>query len=85
VTNGEREPKKKTRFSGGYMRIIWTAGTYLGLDEMTYADFGHDGDSYGIDDLFDHMRVTLRRRIAEHKVSQNEHAMSHRSVASTIR
>lgn len=33
---------------------------HLGFDEMTYPDFGHDGNGNRIDDFFDHARVTLQ-------------------------
>jgi hypothetical protein len=33
--------------------------TYLGLDEMTDAYFSHDRNGNCLDDLFDHLGVTL--------------------------
>jgi hypothetical protein len=34
---------------------------YLGLDEMADPDFGHDGNSYSLDNLLDHVGVALER------------------------
>ena len=41
-------------------RVAWT---YLSLDEVTYSYFGHDGNSYSINNLLDHLGVTLGYRL----------------------
>ena len=55
-----------------------TVETYLRLNEVADADLSHDGDGHGLNDLFDHFRVTLlwnkhpgdlEKRIATHHPS----------------
>jgi|SRR6266702_1230856 len=42
--------------------LIIRGHIYLGLDEMTDPHLGHDGDGHGLDDLLDHVGITLSQR-----------------------
>jgi hypothetical protein len=42
--------------------VLWRREThYLGLDKMTDPNFGHDGNRNSLDNLLDHVGVTLER------------------------
>ena len=43
-----------------FLGVVWGGErgfAYLGLDKVTDADLGHDGDGDGVDDLTDHSGV----------------------------
>jgi hypothetical protein len=45
--------------------ILPVKSGYLGLDEMADPHFSHDGNRNCLDDLFDHLGVTLERGSAK--------------------
>ena len=52
-------PPPKTAGKRKKEEAMFNQETYLGFDEMADPHFRHDGDGHGIDNLLDHVGVTL--------------------------
>ena len=59
---GEGDDHGVEHSSNAYYPRTQKERRYLGLDEMTDPYFGHHRDGHGLDDLLDHVGITLNQR-----------------------
>lgn len=63
--------------------IVQQTRFYLSLDEMTDPHFGHDGDGNRLDDLLDHVWVTLE--MEKREMSPRAYVLATRCTATKPR